>query len=57
MKHHETPVFHVDLYPPSNLTSHVEGKVYTMAPNGVLFDPPNQAAWVVSLKYHSRATT
>ena len=23
MKHHETPVFHMDLYPPSNLTSHV----------------------------------
>jgi len=24
-------------------TSLLQGKVYTMAPNGVLFDPPNQA--------------
>ena len=39
------------LHPQLNLSSPVEGKVYTMAPNGVLFDPPNQAvAGVKSLK-------
>ena len=42
MKHHEAPRFPYGLA--SAELELVEGKVYTMAPNGVLFDPPNQAA-------------